>query len=53
MYLEDTALTSTKPNGEKTLNEYKAFDIRFNKRDRSHSELLVKGEMRAVITELK
>jgi hypothetical protein len=30
VYLEPTALTSTTPDGAKTLNEYKAFDIRFN-----------------------
>jgi hypothetical protein len=38
VYLEDTALTSTTPDGSKTLNEYKAFNIRFNKRDRTHTE---------------
>jgi hypothetical protein len=31
------------PDGAKTLNEYKAFDIRFNKRDRTHSELLARA----------
>ncbi len=39
VYLEDTALISTTPDGAKKLNEYKAFDIRFNKRDRTHTEL--------------
>jgi hypothetical protein len=32
------------PDGAKTLNEYKAFDIRFNKRDRTHTELLERGD---------
>jgi hypothetical protein len=51
---EDTgALSSTTQDGKVVVNEYKDGDIRFNKRDRSHSELLVKGQMRAVITELK
>ncbi len=51
---EDTgALSSTTQDGKVVVNEYKDGDIRFNKRDRSHSELLVKGHMRAVITELK
>jgi hypothetical protein len=51
---QDTgALSSTTQDGKVVVNEYKDGDIRFNKRDRSHSELLVKGQMRAVITELK
>ena len=53
VYLEDTALTSTKPDGSKTLNEYKAFDIRFNKRDRVHTEQLERGTGSAMMMELK
>lgn len=53
VYLEDTALTSTTPAGAKTLNEYKAFDIRFNKRDRTHTELLEHGTGSAMMMELK
>jgi predicted metal-dependent enzyme (double-stranded beta helix superfamily) len=53
VYLEDTALTSTTPDGAKTLNEYKAFQIRFNKRDRTHSELLERGTGSALMMELK
>ena len=53
VYLEDTALMSTTPDGSKTLNEYKAFDIRFNKRDRTHTELLVRGTGSAMMMELK
>ncbi len=53
VYLEDTALTSTKPDSSKTLNEYKAFDIRFNKRDRVHTELLERGTGSAMMMELK
>jgi hypothetical protein len=52
-YLEDSALQSTEPNGQIVLNEYKSGDIRFNKRDRTHTELLVRGAASAVITELK
>jgi hypothetical protein len=51
---EDTGdLSSTTPDGKTIVNKYKAGDVRFNKRDRSHSELLINGQMRAVITELK
>ena len=53
VYLEDTALTSTTPDGKKTLNNYKAYDIRFNKRDRTHTELLDHGTGSAMMMELK
>ncbi len=53
IYLEDTALTSTTPEGAKTLHEYKAYDIRFNKRDRTHTELLAHGTGSAMMLELK
>jgi hypothetical protein len=53
VYLEETALTSTTPEGAKTLNEYKTYDIRFNKRDRMHTELLAHGTGSATMLELK
>ena len=53
VYLEDSALQSTEPNGKIVVNEYKSGDIRFNKRDRIHTELLVRDAASAVITELK
>jgi hypothetical protein len=53
VYLEDSALQSTEPNGKIVVNEYKSGDIRFNKRDRIHTELLVHDAASAVITELK
>jgi hypothetical protein len=53
VYLEDTALTSTTPDGAKKLNEYKAYDIRFNLRDRTHTELLERGTGSAMMMELK
>jgi hypothetical protein len=53
VYLEDTALTSTTPDGAKTLNEYKAFDIRFNKNNRTHTESLAHGTGSAMMMELK
>jgi hypothetical protein len=52
-YLEDSPLQSTEPNGKAVVNEYKSGDIRFNKRDRIHTELVVRGSASAVITELK
>jgi hypothetical protein len=53
VYQEDTALKSTTPDGKSVVNEYKSGDIRFNRRDRVHTELLVRGTGSAVITELK
>jgi hypothetical protein len=47
------ALQSTTPDGKATVNEIKFGDIRFNRRDRTHTELLLRGRGRAVITELK
>lgn len=52
-YLEDSALQSTTPDGKSVVNEYKSGDIRFNKGNRVHTELLVRGSASAVITELK
>ena len=53
VYMEDTALKSTTPDGKSVLNEYKSGETRFNRRDRSHTELLVRGTGSAVMTELK
>ncbi|HET7889464.1 MAG TPA: hypothetical protein VFL62_24805 [Bradyrhizobium sp.] len=53
VYLEDSPLQSTEPSGKAVVNEYKSGDIRFNKRDRIHTELVVRGSASAVITELK
>jgi hypothetical protein len=51
---EDTgALQSTTPDGKSVVNENKFGDIRFNRRDRTHTELLLRGHAHAVITELK
>ena len=47
------ALQSTTPDGKITASDNKFGDIRFNRRDRTHSELLLRGQARAVIVELK
>jgi hypothetical protein len=47
------ALQSTTPDGKNVVSENKFGDIRFNRRDRTHTELLVGGHEHAVITELK
>jgi hypothetical protein len=53
VYMEDTALKSTAPDGKSTINEYKAGQTKFNLRDRTHTELLIRGTGSAVMTELK
>jgi|SRR5579871_2439615 len=53
VYLEDTALNSTTPDGKTVLNENKQFQIRFNPRDRAHRELLDHGNGSAIMMELK
>jgi hypothetical protein len=53
VYEATGALQSTTPDGKSTLNEIKFGDIRFNHRDRTHTELLIHGTAHAVITELK
>jgi hypothetical protein len=53
VFLADGALRSATPNGQETLNDYKAGDIRFNLGNRVHSETLVAGDQHAIIVELK
>jgi hypothetical protein len=53
VYEADGALQSTTADGKSTINENKFGDVRFNKRDRVHTELLLRGHAHAVITELK
>ncbi|HET7872851.1 MAG TPA: hypothetical protein VFL42_10105 [Terriglobales bacterium] len=53
LFLEDGDLKSTEPDGKSVVNAYTAATVRFNKRDRTHSETLVRGKERALITELK
>jgi hypothetical protein len=52
-YLADGALKSTAPDGQSTVNEFSVGTVKFNVRDRVHTEMLAKGTGRAVITELK
>lgn len=52
-FLEDGDLSSTTPDGKSTVNQYTAGTVKFNARDRTHTETLVKGKQRAIITELK
>lgn len=53
MFLEDGDLKSTTPDGQSTVNSYTAGTVRFNKRERTHTETLIRGKQRAIVTELK
>lgn len=53
MYMEDGSLTSTTPTGEVTTNDYKPGVIRFNKGNRTHTEVLSRGKQHAMMVELK
>jgi hypothetical protein len=52
-YMEDGSLQSTTPDGQKTVNDYHAGQIRYNERKRTHTELLIKGTQHAMMVELK
>jgi hypothetical protein len=53
LFLEDGDLKSTTPDGQSVVNSYTPVTIRFNGRNRTHYESLVRGKQRAIITELK
>jgi hypothetical protein len=53
VFLDDGDLTSTIPDGKVTTNSYTSGTVRFNARNRTHTETLVRGKQRAIITELK
>jgi hypothetical protein len=53
LFLEDGDLKSTTPDGKDVVTVYTSGEIRFNARNRTHQETLVRGKQRAIITELK
>lgn len=53
VYLEDGSLKSTTPDGKSVVNDYSYGQIKFNRGNRAHSELLTKGQQHAIMTELK
>ena len=52
-YVAEGALKSTTPDGQSTTNEFWPGTVRFNARDRVHTEVLARGQGRAIIVELK
>jgi len=53
IYFGRGSLKSTTPDGKSVVNKWITGDTRFNPRDRVHTETLVDGQLRAIITELK
>lgn len=53
VYLDNGDLSSTTPDGNTAVNSYVFGQVKFNPRDRIHSELLVKGSQRVIAIELK
>jgi hypothetical protein len=53
VFLEDGDLTSTTPDGKVITNQYKPVTVKYNLGGRTHTETLVRGTQRAIITELK
>lgn len=53
VFLGKGSLQSTTPDGTATVSKWEPGDTRFNARDRAHTETLVDGQMRAILTELK
>lgn len=53
IYTEDGAVTSTTPQGETTVNEHHPGEIRFNLRNRAHTEKLTRGKVHIIVVELK
>ena len=53
IYFGNGSLRSTTPDGKSVVNKWTTGDTRFNLRDRVHTETLVEGQLRAIITEIK
>ena len=53
VYLDNGELESTTPDGKATVNASTFGQAKFNARDRTHSEKLVKGAQRVIAVELK
>ena len=53
LFLKDGDLKSTTLDGQSVVNSYTPDTVRFNARNRTHTETLVRGQQRAIITELR
>ena len=53
VFLEDGDLKSTTPDGQSVVNSHTFGEVGFALRNRAHTEMLVRGKQRAILTELK
>ena len=53
VYLDDGDIRSTTPDGQVTVNHDEFGTTKFTPRNRTHTEKLIRGKLRAIITELK
>jgi hypothetical protein len=53
VFLEDGDLSSTTLDGKVVVNPWTSGTVRFNAGGRTHTETLVRGKQRAIVTELK
>jgi hypothetical protein len=53
IYLDDGVLQSTSLDGTVVVNPHSPSSVTFNRRDRTHTETLIRGKQHAIITELK
>jgi len=53
VYVENGSLKSTTVDGQSSANEFSAGAVRYNQRNRIHTEMLTSDKARAIITELK
>jgi hypothetical protein len=53
VYMENGALKSTGADGQSVINENSFGLVKYNDRDRSHTETLIRGKGRAIIVEMK
>jgi hypothetical protein len=53
LFLEDGDLKSTTPDGQAVVNSRTSGTVMFGLRNRTHTETLVRGKQRAILTELK
>jgi len=53
IYLGNGSLKSTTLDGKSVVSKWAPGDTRFNRRERVHTETLIEGQLRAIITELK
>ena len=53
LFLEDGDLKSTAQDGQSVVNPHTPGEVRFTLRNRTHTEMLVRGKQHAIFTELK